>query len=97
MPKSRRRRGRYLPPTKKSKRLKGGKGALAPAAQPLAVSQGYEPAPPAGMLTPSVKMPTPKATAAVAPPPDVAAELRRIGILFGIILAILIILALVLS
>ena len=97
MPKSRRRRGRYLPPSKKSKRLKGGKGALAPAAQPLAMSQGYEPTPQAGMPAPLARVPTPKATAVVAPPPDVVAELRRIGILFGIILVILIVLALVLS
>jgi len=92
MPKSRRRRGRHLP---RSKRFKGRKGGLAPA-QPSAVSQRYEPVPQAGMPPPLAKVPTPKATVTVAQPPSVAAELRRIGILSGIILVILIILALVL-
>jgi hypothetical protein len=94
MPKSRR-RGRHLPHSKKSKRFKGGKGALAPAAQPPVVAQRYEPTPQAGMPAPSVRVPTPKAT--VAQPTNVATELRRIGILFGIILVILIVLALFLS
>jgi len=92
MPKSRRRRGRHLP---RSKRLKGRKGFSAPVAQPSAVSQRYEPAPRAEMLAPLAKVPAPKAT--VAPPPDVAAELWRIGILSGIILAILVVLYLIFS
>jgi len=93
MPKSRRRRGRHLP---RSKRFKGRKGGLAPVAQPSAVSQRYEPAPQASMPPPPAKVPTPKAKVTVAQPPNVATELRRIGILSGIILVILIVLALVL-
>jgi hypothetical protein len=49
------------------------------------------------MLAPSAKAPTPRATVTVAQPPDVAAELWRIGILSGIIVAILIVLALFFS
>jgi hypothetical protein len=97
MPKSRRKRGRYLPHSKKGKRFKGGRGALAPATQPQAVSQRYEPASKVDMPAPLARVPTPKATAILAQPPDVAAELRRIGILFGIVLAILVVLILVLS
>jgi len=98
MPKSRR-RGRHLP---RGKRRKERRGALAPAtqpsaAQPAAVSQRYEPTPRAEMLAPSAKAPTPRATVTPAQPPDVAAELRRIGILSGIIVAILIVLSLFFS
>jgi len=93
MPGKSRRRGRHLPRGKR----KGRKGVLAPAAQPAAVSQRYEPAPRAEMLAPSAKAPTPRATVTVAQPPDVAAELWRIGILSGIIVAILIVLALFFS
>jgi len=47
--------------------------------------------------TPSVGMPTSRATPDIARYPYVIAELRRIGILAGITLVILIVLALVLS
>lgn len=47
--------------------------------------------------TPSVAMPTSRATLNTTRYPYVGAELRRIGILAGITLAILIVLALVLS
>ena len=94
MPKSRRRRGRHLPQSKKEK---GRKGVLAPAAQPSAVTQRYEPTLQAGMPAPSAKVPTPKTTVTVAQPTNIAAELRRIGILFGIILVILIVLTLFFS
>jgi len=92
--KSRRGRGRHLP---RSKRRKGGKSFSAPVAQPSAVTQRYEPAPQADMLVPSAKAPTPRATVTVAQPPNIAAELRRIGILAGIILVILVVLALIFS
>ena len=91
--KSRRGRGRHLP---RSKRRKGGKGFSAPVAQPLA-TQRYEPAPRADMLVPSAKTPTSRATVTVAQHPNIAAELRRIGILAGIILVILVVLALIFS
>ena len=92
--KSRRGRGRHLP---RSKRRKGRKGVSAPVAQPTAVTQGYEPAPRADILVPSEKAPTPRATVTVAQHPNIAAELRRIGILAGIILVILVVLALIFS
>ena len=94
MPGKSRRRGRHLP---RGKRRKGRKGFSAPVAQPAAVSQGYEPAAEAGRLVPSAKAPTPKATVTVALHPNIAAELRRIGILAGIILVILVVLAWIFS
>jgi len=92
--KSRRRHSRHLP---RSKRRKGRKGFAAPVAQPSAVAQRYEPAPRAALLAPSAKAPTPKATVTLAQHPNIAAELRRIGILAGIILVILVVLAMIFS
>ena len=92
--KSRRGRGRHLP---RGKRRKGRKAFSAPAAQPSAVGQAYEPAPAADRLVPSAKAPTPRATLTAAQHPNIAAELRRIGILAGIILVILVVLALIFS
>jgi hypothetical protein len=88
-----RRRGKHLPRSKR----KGRKGFSTPVAQPAAVSQGYEPAAEADRPVPSAKAPTPKATVTAAQYLSVAAELRRIGILAGIILIILVVLALVFS
>ena len=87
-----RRRGKHLP---QSKRRRDRKGFSVPA-QPSAVAQRYEPAPQADMVVPAAKAPTPRATVTLAQPINVAAELRRIGILAGIILVILVVLALVL-
>jgi hypothetical protein len=92
--KSRRGRGRHLP---RGKRRKGRKAFSAPVAQSSAVGQAYEPAPGADMLVPSAKAPTPKPTVTAAQHPNVAAELRRIGILAGIIVVILVVLALIFS
>jgi hypothetical protein len=78
----------------RSKRRKGGKVFSAPVVQPSAVAQKPEPASRAGAPVPSAKAPTPKPT--VAQYPNVAAELRRIGILAGIILIILVVLFFVL-
>jgi len=86
----------------RSKRRRGDKGfslppqAAAVAPQPAAVSQGYEPTPRAEVAVPAAKVPTPKATASLAQPINVAAELRMIGILAGIIMVILVVLALTL-
>jgi hypothetical protein len=87
--KSRRRRGRHLPRSKRRK------GVLAPVAQPSAVTQGYETAAQAEVAVPRAKAPTPRAT--VAQPPNVAAELRRIGIVAGIILVVLVVSVLIFS
>jgi len=91
--KSRRGQGRHL---SRSKR-KGRKAFSAPVTQPSAVGQAYEPAPAADRLVPSAKAPTPRATLTAAQHPNIAAELRRIGILAGIILIILVVLALIFS
>jgi len=88
--KSRRGRGRHLPRSKRKK----GKGISTPGTQPVVAPQD-EPSPRADTLVPSAKAPTPKA--AVAEHTDVAAELRRIGIVSGIILVILVVLAVILS
>jgi hypothetical protein len=87
--KSRRRRGRHLPRSKRRK------GVLAPVAQPSAVTQSYETTAQAEVAVPRAEVPTPRAT--VAQPPNIAAELRRIGIMAGIILVVLVVLALIFS
>ena len=86
-----RRRGRHL---SRSKRRKGGKAFSAPVALAPAVAQKSELPPRADAPVPSAKAPTPKPT--VAQHPNIAAELRRIGILAGIILIILVVLFFVL-
>ena len=91
--KSRRGRGRHLPRSKR----KGRKVFSAPVAQPAAVGQAYEPAPEADRPVPAAKAPTPGATVTAAQHPNITAELRRIGILAGIILVILVVLALIFS
>ncbi len=92
-----RRHGRHL---SRSKRKKFRKGFVAPAqpsaAQPAVASQGYEPAPRAEEVAPSVRAPAPRPTATPVQLPNVATELKMIGILSGIILAILIALAFIL-
>ena len=65
-------------------------------AQQQPVSQTYEPVS-QPKVAPSISIPTPVATQAAARYPFVAAELRRIGILAGIMLAVLVVLALALS
>ncbi len=88
--KSRRGRGRHLP---RSKRRKG-RGVFTPQAQPEVVAPQGEP-PRADTPVPSAKAPTPKV--AVAEQTDVVAELKRIGILSGIIVVILVVLAVIFS
>ena len=92
--KSRRGRGRHLP---RGRRRKGRKGFSAPVAQPSAVAQAYEPAPAADRLVPSAKAPAPRATVTTAQYPNVAAELRRIGIVSGIIVVILVVSVMIFS
>lgn len=62
-----------------------------------AVAQTSQPVTPPRLSIPSVSAPTPKAAPTTAQYQYITAELRRIGILAGIVLAILIVLALVLS
>jgi len=91
MPKSRRGRGRHLPRSKR----KGRKVSPAPAAQAPVAAQAYEPAPGADRPVPLAKTPMPRATVATTQATNISAELRRIGILAGIILVILVVLALI--
>lgn len=79
-----------------SARSKKRRGTLARVAQQQTVDETHKPTVPA-MPAPSPSAPTPKAMATGARYPYVAAELRRIGILAGIMLVILVVLALVLS
>ncbi len=88
--KSRRSRGKHAFQRKK------GKGRPSPqviATQSQAVAQTYESVSPPKESVPPVRMPS--LATAVVRYPYVLAELRRIGILAGVILAILIVLALV--
>ena len=81
----------------RSKRIKGRQGVSAISTQPQAVAQTVKPAPRAKVRTPSASIPSSMANLAAARYPYIAAELRRIGILAGLILVILVILALVFS
>ena len=90
MPHKSRRHAKYM----HGKRGKSRKGFSAPA-QAIAVAQRYEPAPQTGTGIPRVKVPTPRV--AVAPPVNVSRELRRIGILAGILLVVLVLASLVLG
>jgi len=85
---------KHLSQSKKRKRRRGS-SAIAVQQQP--VSQTYEPVSQPVVSAPSASVLTPKATQIAAHYPYIVTELRRIGILAGIMLAILVVLALVLS
>jgi len=87
-----RRRGRRL---SRSQRRKVGRGFTPPAAHPTVVAQKSEPLPRADIRVPLAKTSAPKT--ALAQPPNVSGELRRIGILAGIIAVILVVVYFVLS
>ena len=89
--KSRRGRGRQSVQHKKRR------GTLARAAQQQPISQIHKPVSRPSVPAPSAGVPTPIATLTVTRNPYIITELRRIGILAGIVLAILVVLALVLS
>ena len=91
--KSRRKKGRHLP---QGKKRKSRQPFLAAARQPV-VAQTGEPVSRPKAPAPSVSVPTTMAKLAAVRYPYVTAELRMIGILAGVILVILVILALVLS
>ena len=84
MPKSK--RGRHLPRSKR----KGRKTFTPPLPKAPAAAEAIKPVPPA-------PVPKPKAPVTVTHASDVVAELRRIGIVAGIMIVILIILTLVLA
>lgn len=88
MPKSR--RGRHL---SRSKR-KGKKTFTTPVTQAPVTAGAVEPT---SVAEKPVSAPKPKAPVMVAEASNVAAELRRIGIVAGVIIVILVILALILA
>jgi len=81
----------------RSKRRRSGRSSLASAAQQPPVSQTYEPVPQPEVSTPLPTTPTSSAAVSTVRYPYITTELRRIGILAGIMLVILVVLALVLS
>jgi len=91
--KSRRKRGKYSPPIKKRKGKRT--PVLTTAEQPVA-TQTYEPATPPPVAAPAASVPTPISTPAAVKHPYITGELRRIGIIAGIMLAVLVILSFVL-
>ena len=91
--KSRRRKRQHLP---QSKKRKSGQHFSTTVTQQQAVTQTREPAFHPGVSAPSASVPTPVAKLATVRYPHMVAELRMIGILAGIILVILVVLALVL-
>ncbi len=91
--KSRRKRKHLL----QSKKRKSGQRFLASVVQRQAVAQTYEPVSHPNVSAPPVSVPTPVAKLAAVRYPHIATELRRIGILAGIMLVTLVVLARVLS
>ncbi len=81
----------------RTKRRRSGHGSLTSAAQQPPVSQTYEPVPKPEVSAASPGTPTPSAAVSTVRYPYIITELRRIGILAGITLVILVVLALVLS
>jgi hypothetical protein len=96
---------RHLP---RSKRRKFSQGFAPPQPSPVApqppaatpqppmAAQQYESAPRAETVAPQPRAPAPRPAVPLAQPPNIAAELRMIGILSGVILVIMIVLAFVL-
>ena len=79
-----------------SKKRKSQRSPSPVAIQQPATAQAYEPVTPSNVVAPSVKVPAPVPTAMAVRRPHIVTELRTIGILAGIILVILVVLALVL-
>ena len=80
-----------------SKRKRSKQRPSATVVQQQVAAQTNKPVTPPKLSTPPAGVPTPRATLTTARYPYIVAELRRIGILAGIILVILIVFALVLS
>jgi hypothetical protein len=90
--KSRKRRGKYAYQDKKRTQAP----AVTTTESPVAAHTD-KPATPPPETAPPVSVPTPAPTPIVARYPYIGGELRRIGILAGIMIAVLVILSLVLS
>ena len=81
----------------RGKKKKGRRSPPAVVAQRQADIQINKPVAPPKAVTPSVSAPTPTPVLTAVRYPYILTELRRIGILAGILLAILVVLVLVLS
>ncbi len=81
----------------RSRRRKSRHDAQAITTQRQPVSQTYTPAPQPKVSAPPASIPTRTATLTAAQHPYIVPELRRIGILAGITLAILVVLVIILS
>ena len=89
------RHGRRKLPRSKRRRERQNISAISPPQE--VATETHKPTSHPEVLTPSVSVPTKMATVATTQYSYVAAELQRIGILTGVILVILVLLALVLS
>ena len=92
--KSRHGRGKH---PSRSKRKKGKQRFSAAVIQQQAVAETPKPVAPPRVAAPSASAPTPMPLLTAVQHPYILTELRRIGILAGVILAILVVLVLVLS
>ena len=92
--KSRHGRGKH---PSRSKRKKGKQRFSAAVIQQQAVAETPKPVAPPRVAAPSASAPTPMPVLTAVRHPYILAELRRISILAGVILAILVVLVLVLS
>lgn len=79
------------------KKKKGRRSLPGVVAQRQAATQTYKPVVPPRVAAPSASTPTPMPVLTAVRYPYILKELRRIGILAGIMLVILVVLALVLS
>jgi hypothetical protein len=94
MPKSRRRKGKFSPQSKKRREQVGQPATPKP---PLAAQTG-QPVPPPKIVTPPPSTaPTAKAAAVPTTSHNITTELKTIGMLAGTLLVILIVLALFLT
>ncbi len=92
--KSQSRKGQYA---NQSKKKKSRSGRPAVPAQLSAIAQARQPVSPPNVPTAPASAPVPTAKLTPTQYPHIAGELRTIGVLAGIILIILVVLALVLS
>ena len=81
----------------RAKKKRSGHGSMSVTAQPSPVSQAHRLVSQPEVSTPPPSKSTPSSTISTIRYPYITAELRRIGILAGIALIILVVLALVLS
>ncbi len=81
----------------KGKKKKSRRSPPVIVSQQQAATQTYEPVAPPKVAAPSASAPTPMPVLTAVRHPYILTELRRIGILAGVMLAILVVLVLVLS